>query len=408
MLVLNFVIYLKQANGLGRKFIISEYWVLIPTTMLIQYVVLKRYFHTHPVEKENFRKKLSTFVQMMHYKVWKKRLQTLKCYKLANEDYQDLLKIRSGEMFLEKEYFPDCIVEGSGLRYLEDPGMAEFLLKEFRSKLGKVFPNVLYISEEAFCYMIRRYTPKLIGVATMALSFAPSHYIDYGHVVIDFGSFLQKTLTSILVSISFGLGIIGIAAANLVFQKLALISLLSGILSGYFIDLGITLAPYATSPAPLALLDSSARGLGPAKDNEPIVIIVNSRRVEQKNIAECLMAPKNDPLCDSELIGKLPKMEPTSLKYEQIAGLEDAIGVRSIKSEDYPDYFDQEIPVKPMIIEKPRSNFSRKVQKLKKVAKMVTFTEKFGDKKIIPETDSWDLTENIIEKYNEDPTELWD
>jgi hypothetical protein len=91
----------------------------------------------------------------------------------------------------------------------------------------------------------------------------------------------------------------------------------------------------------------------PAHD-QAVVVIINDRKVERKNLAECLQASKHDKTC-----GRVDK-------------------TLAIKSK----VVDKQLQTEP-------ETFAKKAQEVQKVAKMVNLKEKYPDATTIAESERW-------------------
>ena len=334
----------------NRVFFLNEYWILIPTAILANYVII-RGIRCHK-EKIELLKKLEKQIE------YQKKIKRILYLSLGLNGLTYIL-MRGGTNFINVDYIR-CDIEEGDLRFLDNNRLRKIIHDLYRHKRkGKI----IYITATAVCHLANQY-----GQMFLALPVA----------IGDFGlTNLYQTARKVAVTVLLGgvpslcyIGGLGPSSAAFVLTIMGLRLAFSNLDS------------IATSPV---YHTGSVKNLKPRIADTPDVVVVNSRnKIVMSNPAQ---EKRECWLPDQAFLNSNCNVNPTEipnaidsvshdLKYDEVVNMKDVTG---LKREDFSDVSDLGL-AKPNI---PKSN----------KGKTVNFLDKFSDSGTIDEKDRWDTSE---------------
>jgi len=338
-----------------RLFIINEYWLLIPSILLIDYLIIIK------VRKSRDKKNIKT------KKNYQTKLKQLKIFHSAMNNLIDILRIRAGQQLIDVIY-PNCIV-GEGFNYINNDRIRKLVYSLYKSK---EINGVIYITKTALCYLIKRY-----GLALPAFSVPIEDFIG----LTSWYQLIRKTAVTTLLGIAVPLFIL---AETPIFAILGLLTGIAGIsLSFYNRDFNIV----STS-----LISGSFESIKRRIPDIPEVVSVyieteptNKIGMAQKPY-ECLLAEQRftNPKCTVTTTEIVEIANNIELDYNHVVNMKDVTGLDTV---EFTDIFQVPKPIRP----KPR--FRLRGTK----ATNVNFLEKFGDPQNVLENETWDIGTNSFE-----------
>ena len=347
------MLYWKFSSN--RIFFLNEYWIFIPSTILANYVIIRK------IREDRERvKQLKKLIEQIERE---KKIRRILYLSLGLNGYGCVYILTRGGStdfidIVNTDYIK-CTID-QGVRYLDDKRLRNIVKDLYGHKhKGKI----IYITATALCHLTRRY-----GQTFLSLPFA----------VGDFGlTNVYQTLRKALVTILLG----GVGPLMVIGGPVALIfaSILS--MSGLrlaFIDLDFI----PTSPVDLT------KDLKTRIPNIYDVIVLNNRdkitmsEPVQKN-QECWLPgqPLLNPNCKvkaTEIPDAIDSVLP-NLNYEDTVNMQDVTGLDRV---EFTDKFDLG-QTKPSICNPQKG-------------KEVSFLDKFGDSGPIGASEGWNTCENEI------------
>lgn len=338
----------------NRIFFLNEYWILIPSAILANYIIIRKI----RLDKERVKQLKQLTEQIEREKMIRKILSL----SLGLNGYMGILLLRRGGStdfidLIDTDYLNKCNIE-PGVRYLDDARLRNIIVDLYRHKRkGKI----IYITATAVCYLAKRY-----GKTFLALPFALG---DFGLTSIY--QTLRKSLVISLFSAVPPLVVLGKPAT----LTLALILGMAGFKVGFS---NLDFIP--TSPV------DSTEDLVPRIPGTYEVIAVNKR--DKMVMSELVQENQECWLPDQRLLNPNCQVKPTeipaaidsglpNLSYEETVTMQDATGLDRV---EFTDKFELG-QTKPGIC-KPNKG------------KKVSFLDKFGDSQPIGESEGWDVCEN--------------
>jgi len=331
----------------NRTFFLNEYWILIPTAILANYLVIRQ-IRCRKKRNQEFKKLIE---QIEHAK----RIRRI-VYLAIGLDGLSRILIRGGADFIDVSYI-ECGIE-EGLRFLDNERLRKIIHDLYRHKRkGKI----IYITATALCKIANQY-----GQTFLALPVA----------IGDFGlTNLYQTVRKVGVTVLLG----GVGPLFVIGNPVALICAFVLATSG--LRLAFSNFDFIrTSPISET---GSAENLKPRIADLPDVVVVNSQnKIIMTNPGqekvECWLP-------DQALFNSGCKVKPTeipnaidlvshNLKYDDVVNMQDVTGLDRV---DFSDVLD-------LGQAKPRKG------------KVVNFLDKFGDSGPIDEMDTWDASEYSV------------
>lgn len=343
----------------NRIFILNEYWILVPTTLIANYFIISK-IRCHKKKLQDL-KKLKEEIERYQNEKKIRRIVYLTCG-LSGLSYISVN--RGGADFIDVDYI-DCGIE-KGLRFLDNARLRKIIHDLYRNKRrGKI----IYITATAVCHLANRY-----GQTFLALPFAIG---DFG--VTNLYQTIRKTVVTILLG---GVGPLVVVGGPVALTFASVLMTLGLRLAFTYMD------KILTSPIDETI---SAKNLKPRIADVPDVVTVNFRNkititTPAQEKGECLLAEQVlfNRRCQvkSTEIPSAINLVSHDLKYSEVVNMKDMTGLDRVEFSDSLDLGQAE----PSISE-PRTG------------RTVNFLEKFGDPRTIDEMDTWDTSDyNIPEK----------
>ena len=342
----------------NRLFIISEYWILIPLMLWIDYLIITK------VKKSRDKKN----IKRDKLKTKKTKYKQLKIFHFAMNNIVKVLQIRGGEELIDVIY-PECIV-GRGLRYINNNRIRKLIYSLYKSKQRN---GVIYITEAALCYSIKRY-----GLALPALPIPIEDFIG----VTSWYQVIRKTGVTALLGTSIPLIIL---AENVFLLIPGLFLGIAGIvLSRYNLDLNIVPTSLITGP-----LESIKRRI----PDIPEVVSVNietepTNKIEiPQNQYECLLPEQRwtNSKCRLTTTEIVEMSNDIKLDYNDVVNMQDVTGLDKIEFIDRYQVSSSSDVTNTADTVRPKS-------RLRGTA--VNFLDKFGNPENVPESDTWSIDAN--------------
>ena len=342
----------------NRIFFLNEYWILIPTAIIANYLIIRQIRLTKKKIKQL--KRLSEQIERA------KRMRRILLLSLGvNECLHLLMRGGSTEFinYIDSDYImAQCTIE-PGVQYLDDTRLRNIITDLYSHKRkGKI----IYVTATALCHTLKHY-----GQNFPALPFA----------IRDFGlTNVYQTVRKIVVTIQLG----AVGPLVVIGGPLALIGAFALSLSG------LKLAYTDLDFIPTTPVD--VKNLKPRIADISEVVVVNNRR-EKMIMSEVVQENRECWLPDQKFLNPNCQMKSTeipdtidsvlpNLKYEETVNMRDVTGLDRV---DFTDKLDLGHHNEPSIC-----------KKLPRKGKEVRFLDKFGDSGPIGEQDGWDICENEI------------
>lgn len=343
------MLYWKYSSD--RIFFLNEYWILIPSAILANSVIIRKI----RLDRKRL-KQLKRFKELIERE---KKIRKILLLSLGLHGCIHLLTRGGSTGIVDTDYLLKefCKIE-QGIGYLDDRRLRNIITDLYRHKRkGKI----IYITATAACHLANRY-----GQTFLALPFA----------VGDFGlTNVYQTLRKGLVTILLG----GVGPLVFIGNPVALFFAFALGTSGLRLAFN-NLDFIPTSPVDV-MKDLQERIPGLSE-----VVVVNNRN----KIIMSKPVPENQEcwLPDQRLLNQNCKVKPTEipdtidsilpdLRYEETVNMQDTTGLDRV---EFSDKFDLG-QTKPSICN-PRKG------------KEVNFLEKFGDSEPIGESEGWNTYEN--------------
>ena len=336
----------------NRIFFINEYWLFIPSTILISYLITRK-IH---LDKQ----KLKKLTQQLERE---KKIRRILFLSLGLNMYScGHILARGGSINFIDMVDTDsikCTIE-DGVSYLDDARLRNIIKDLYKHKSkGKI----IYITATALCHLTHRY-----GQTFLALPFA----------VGDFGlTNVYQTFRKGMVSILLG----GIGPLIVIGGPVALF--FASILGASGLRLAFSNLDFIQTSAV-----DLREALKPRIPNTYDVVVVNNR--DKITMSEPLQKKPECWLPGQPLLNPNCRLKPTeipdgidlvlpNLKYEDTVNMRDVTGLDRV---EFTDKFDLG-QTKPSICNPQKG-------------KEVNFLDKFGDSGPIGENEGWDTCENKI------------
>lgn len=330
----------------NRVFFLNEYWILVPTAVFVNYLVIRQI---------RSRKKQMEELKILREQIeqYKNQQKLRRIIYLAGgvSVFSYISMCRGGTDFIDVDYI-DCGIE-EGLRYLDNDRLGKIVHDLYKQKRkGKI----IYITATALSHVAHQY-----GQEFLALPFA----------IGDFGlTNVYQTIRKVVVTILLG----GVGPLYVVGGAPALIA------GSLLTILGLRLAftnPDKILTSPVLEMSST---LKPRIPDVPDVVSVNCRDkialsnpVQEKG--ECWLPgqPLLNPNC--RLKGaEIPSIiDQVDLKYDDVVNMQDVTGLDRVAFSDISQLGQAEPS-----IPKPSG-------------KTVNFLEKFGDPDTVSKSETWDI-----------------
>jgi hypothetical protein len=340
----------------NRVFFVNEYWILIPLMLLIDIIVIVK------VKKNRANKKLKS-----------EELTALK----MRGGYDDKVLAKLVEDYIEVNH-PNCQV-GKGFRYVNNERLRKIVHRLYKSKSRN---GIIYITKTALCHLIEIY-----GLGIPFIPIIPD-FIG----ISDWFILGKKVISVMCFGISFPMLILAQGYAPI-------------ILSLTTASFGVVIMFYAKNPG--FLIVSTDPILTPislikrriANQNELISVDLTS---VSGSAGTKIIMPKYECSLPVQRVfnlkcslGSSQIVEVTSninidlpLNYDQVVNMGDVTKLRLIK---FSDQFEVTLNSKPLF----HSNL-RGTKRFKNRAKTSKFSEKFGDKGVILDSQEWDVTRSTL------------
>ena len=342
----------------NRVFFINEYYVLIPTMILINYVLIRQ-IKSYKRQQEEL-KKLREQIEAQ------KRIKRILWVTLGFDGLPYVF-MRGGGDVIDVSYI-DCGIE-KGYRYLNNDRLRKIIHDLYRHKRkGKI----IYITSTAVCHLAHRY-----GQDFLALPIAMG----------DFGlTSLYQTVRKILVVTLLG----GVAPLWYVGGPVSLF--VAFFLGTTGLKLAFSNLDYIlTSAIPENI---APRDVQPRIADLPDVVVVNNKNSVNKLV---MSTPKHPPgecwLPEQSLFNPNCKVTPmqipnaielgsNELTYSEVVNMQDVTGLDRVAFSDILDVkkASPTIQKSTFIPDRPKG-------------KMVKFLEKFGDSSPVREHETWEIPE---------------
>ena len=344
----------------NRIFFLNEYWILVPTAIIADYLIIRKicYHKKKTEELEKLKEKIERYKKEIERYEKEEKIRRIVYLACGLSGLSYISMCRGGADFIDVDYI-DCKIE-DGLRFLDNNRLRKIIHDLYRYKRrGKI----IYITATAVCHLANQY-----GQTFLALPFAIG---DFG--VTNLYQTIRKTAVTILLG---GVGPLVFIGGPIPF-----------IFASVLMTLGLRLAftnldKILTSPV---YEMSSAKNLKPRIADLPDVVTVNFRNkitmtdpAQEKG--ECWLAEQAllNPGCKVKAteIPSAIDLASHDLKYSEVVNMKDVTGLDRVEFSDILDLGQAESS-----ISKPRRG------------KVVNFLEKFGDPGTIDEMDTWDTCE---------------
>lgn len=353
--------YWKYSSN--RLFFINEYWILGPTVLLADYLIICK-IRSRKKKIEEL-KKLKEHIE--RYKKLQRLRKVLALGGASGAAIYSVLKYRSGDS-IDVDHIV-CGVE-EGLRYLDNDRIRNIIHSLFRNKRrGKL----IYITATAACHIAKTYG---------------KDFLSFPVAIGDFGlTNLYQTIRKICVTVLLGaVGPLYVAGGPIALVFAALVA--TGGLKLAFTDMDKLPTSFIDERLPISQIQPRIADL-------PDVVTVNYRnKVKAPSIVqskgECLLAEQAyfNPNCQIK-----PTQIPTAvnqalpeLVYDDVVNMKDVTGLDRV---DFSDILDLGQP-EPAILKDRKS-------------KTVNFLEMFGDPAHVDESDTWDassITDTVEKSRN--------
>ena len=364
------MLYWKYSSN--RIIFLNEYWILVPTMLLADYIIIRKIL-SHKKKTGELRKLQE---KIKRYKELEKlhriaylacNLSSLSSYLACSLALSSIFMVLGREKFANVDYI-ECGIE-EGLRYLDNSRLRKIIHHLFgKKRQGKI----IYITSTAVCHLAKMY-----GTQFFALPVA----------VGDFGTTnLYQTVRKIIVTL-----FLGAAGPLLVVGGGGVI--IAVFLGTVALKLSyIDLDKLPTSPVDETLLAGEIKPR--IADTGDVVIVNYGNRLKAPSIVpekpECWLPGQAflNPTCKIK-----PTEVPTAvdmvshgLDYDKVVNMQDVTGLDRI---DFSDIFDLG-QTKPSISKSTKG-------------KMVNFLEMFGDPAEIDGSETWEassITDAVPKRMN--------
>lgn len=137
------MLYWKYSSK--RVFFLNEYWILIPSAILVNYVIIQKI--RSQKEKVQLLKKLQDQIER------EKKMKRILCLRLGLNGCAYILT-RGGQDLIDVDYIRLQYQIEKGLRYLDDNRLRKIIHDLYRHKRkGKM----IYITATAICHLANQY-----------------------------------------------------------------------------------------------------------------------------------------------------------------------------------------------------------------------------------------------------------
>lgn len=355
------MLYLKLSPD--RVWIINEYWIFFPLALAIDIAIILH------VKKHRRNQKQVEQV--------KKQLRDYKIFHIAMGNFLEALKIRGGEDLIDYIHqvdYPDIII-GSGLRYLDNTRMRNIINSLFKKK---AINGVIFITRTALAYLVEQY-----GLELFAFPFPVQDVLG----VSAWKIFGKKLAAAACFAISLPMLVLAQGPASIII----------GIGAGSF-----SIAMVATTNDPgfkiigTTLISGPLSAIKRRMPDQAEVVTVDLNFEKAQKITMSKISDSSDCLLPHQMIVnqkcRLRSSEisdivanvDTPLTYDDVVNMQDVTNLHTLE-------FSDKFEVTPNPNPKPTSNYRlRGTKNYRNRGKTANFLEKFGDPKVIPDTEQWD------------------
>lgn len=360
----------------NRLILINEYWILMPLSFIINYVIIKK-IRSYQLKMEEL-ERLKQLVERYQKQERLRRVFYLSCGLSAVSFLglvrggADAILSPDGGLIDVDDIKSQCEIK-PGVHFLENERLRKLVNSLYKHKRhGKI----IYITATALCHLANEY-----GVMFFSLPFSVN---DFG--ITSYYQFVRKFLTSILLTFtSTNLLIYGITNAAL---WRSVICAILGIAMGlsHLEKINMTLID------PVIPLDKIKPR---TQQNLPEVVVINNSPGNKISMTspnykkgECWLPEQQwtNPTCQQ--LTDIPDnaidvgaQNLNYLDYDKVVNMEDRTQLKNYK---FKDRFD----LSPSEAKSPRPNLRK--------GKTVDFLEKFSDPKEINEAETWEPSQSEI------------
>jgi hypothetical protein len=361
----------------NRIFMVSEYWIIIPVVLTIDFIILKK------IKKRYDRK------------VELDKLKKLKIFHLAAGDIPNLIAlsyIRGGQICTElinqeiEVRVSNCLVR-KGLQYLNNSKLRDYIIRHFKKKAKN---GIIFITKSALCYLIQ--TERTAITSSIIFQLAN---VSIG--VSDTRVLLLKIISAVVgVGIPLPMGIVACLYAGptrFVTGMITIVSLMIGAVVHSYIDEDLLDGE---------LITSSFKLIKPREPNQIEVVSVNlvPERIDKvKFPSECSLPEQLvlNPKCAKDMVRMPDNVHDVVLNYKDVVNLQDVTNLDAKFTDQQEIIAPFKADVEEFLLE------PRPVEKIppRKRGKMVNFLDKFKDPQDIPTSEQWDSGVNNFKTFKE-------
>lgn len=334
----------------NRILFLNEYWLLVPTTVLANYFIIRgiRSHKAKTKELEKFKNQIER----------ERRIRRIMYLALGLDGLSRFL-IRGGAdpiQFVDSSNVK-CGIE-EGVRFLDNDRLRKIIHDLYRRKRRN---KIIYITASAACHLCRHYGKYFLAIPV---------------AVGDFGTTNLYHTTRKIIVVSLLGGVVPLFALGTSLALSGALGLMAFGLRLAFADLDFI----PTSP----ILADEFKNLKPRIPDIPDVVVVNVKPRDKIVMTNPLQDDGQCWLPDQAVFNSAckPKPVPISDELDFIPDLryEDVVNMKDVTKLDYVDFSD----TTELGQFKPNIPHPRK-------GKTVNFLEKFGDSRIVDETDTWEV-----------------
>uniref|UniRef100_UPI0030018762 hypothetical protein n=1 Tax=Cocconeiopsis kantsiensis TaxID=3082010 RepID=UPI0030018762 len=357
----------------NRIFIVSEYYLLIPLTLIGSIAFIKKVEKAREQEKRLSEQENKTVKKQGGDK--RETSKRWKIFHMAMGNLIPALQIRGGDGFGENYNYINVINENcgveKGIRYVNNERISKIAYARFKSKQ---INGVIYITGTALCHLIRMY-----GLHLPALPTPISNFIG----ITDRLLFVKKTAFSLCLGVTVvlyrlyqGPIVLGVSTTSALFGLIGMIRTT---------DPGIQI--------PTEVVSVPIEFLKPRIADQPELVSVDLSPIDRDKISMSEFSKRYECSLPDQIIHnkKCRPLRPSEITdivadadAEQPIYYEDVVKLDKV---EFSDRFEVVPRPKPTT----KSNL-RGMKPLKKKGKMVKFLDKFADPEVIPEAEQWDIT----------------
>jgi hypothetical protein len=365
--------------GSNRLWIINEYWLFVPPMLVIEYLIIKKLYQLKKAKDE----KEKAEDHKDSPSDFRNKCTQLKIFHVAMNNIVDGLRIRGGQELIEIAFtYKNCPV-GKGFRYVESEHIRKLVSMFFRFKERG---GVIFITQRALCHFVKKY-----GLLVLP-SFVPSVIpLENLQIIVDVYQSIRKSLSVGLAGGSLALFVYTWWGFRLTSSPLSYLIqyLLTAVLAGCGVNLALTDLDYF----PFIKTTLITGGVESIKRRIPDVLEVVSVDVDFENQPkiryECWVPEMRlqNPTCrfSNEKIIKISNS--IGLDYQNVVNMHDVTGLNTVEFLEKYSFND-------------RAQVPSSTEKLKPRVRGITVNllEKFRDPQNIPESETWDIQTNSIQR----------